>query len=64
MKTLKTIVASICFCAIFFTPTDDAPLSTTLIWFVCELGALYTLYRILKSEEKEAKSHPGQRRLT
>ena len=54
MKTLKTIVASICFCAIFFTPTDDAPLSTTLIWFVCELGALYTLNLILKSEEKEA----------
>lgn len=54
MKTLKYIIASILFCAIFLTPTDDAPLSTTLIWFVFELGAIYTLYRILKSEEKEA----------
>ena len=54
MKTLKTIVAGFLFCTIFFTPTDDAPISTTLIWFVFELGAIYTLYRILKSEEKEA----------
>lgn len=54
MKTaLKYIIASLCFGAIFFTPADDAPLSTFFIWFIVECVCMYTFYRLCKSEETE-----------
>ena len=37
MRTLKTIIAAICFCGLFFTPDDNAPLKNL----------------IFKSEDKE-----------
>ena len=55
MKALKTIIATLLFCSIFFVPNDDAPLSDTFKWFGYECCALYALYRIFKSDEvKEA----------
>ena len=54
MKALKTIIATLLLGSIFFVPTDDAPLSTYMIWLVYEVGALYAIHRIFKSEEVES----------
>lgn len=53
MRTIKTIIAAICFCGLFFTPDDNAPLKTYFAWFVIELILAIVCYLIFKSEEKE-----------
>lgn len=51
MKVLKTIIATLLFGSIFFVPSDDAPLSTYMIWLAYEIAALYALDRIFRSDE-------------
>lgn len=53
MRTLKPIIAAICFCGLFFTPDDNAPLKTYFVWFVIELILITVCYLIFKSEDKE-----------
>lgn len=53
MRTLKTIIAAICFCGLFFTPDDNAPLKTYFVWFFIELILITVSYLIFKSEDKE-----------
>lgn len=53
MKTLKTIIAAICFCGLFFTPDENAPLKTYFIWFFVELILVTVCYLIFKSEDKK-----------
>lgn len=50
-QVLKYIVAGVCFCALFFTPSEDAPLRTYLVWIVVELCALFAFCRFCKSED-------------
>ena len=52
MKTFLTILSSVLFCSVFFTPTDDAPLSTYFLWIIWVLGALYIVDLIWKELEK------------
>lgn len=56
MKTFLTILSSVLFCSVFFTPTDDAPLSTYFLWFIWGLGALFivnTIWKRLDEWDKE-----------
>lgn len=53
MRTLKTIIAAICFCGLFFTPDDNAQLKTYFVWFFIELILITVCYLIFKSEDKE-----------
>lgn len=53
MRTLKTIIAAICFCGLFFTPDDNAPLKTYFVWFFIELILITVCYLIFKSVDKE-----------
>ncbi len=56
MKTFLTILSSVLFCSVFFTPTDDAPLSTYFLWFIWVLGALFivnTIWKRLDEWDKE-----------
>ena len=48
MKTFLTILASVLFCSVFFTPTEDAPLSTYFLWLVWVVGALVIVNLIFK----------------
>lgn len=52
MKTFLSIFASVLFCSVFFTPTDDAPLSTYFLWSIWVLGALYIVNLIFKATEE------------
>lgn len=40
MKTFISILASLLFCSVFFTPADGAPLKTYFLWLVWVIGAL------------------------
>lgn len=55
MKTFLTILSSVLFCSVFFTPTDDAPLSTYFLWNIWVLGALYIVNIIWKELDKWEK---------
>lgn len=55
MKTFLTILASVLFCTVFFTPTDDAPLSTYLCWVIWVCGALFIVNLIHKELDKWEK---------
>lgn len=55
MKTFLTILSSVLFCSVFFTPTDDAPLSTYFLWIIWVLGALYIVNIIWKELDKWEK---------
>ena len=55
MKTFLTILSSVLFCSVFFTPTDDAPLSTYFLWFIWCAGALWIVNIIIKESEKWEK---------
>lgn len=48
MKTFLSILASVLFCSVFFTPTEDAPLSTYFLWLVWAVGALVIVNLIFK----------------
>lgn len=48
MKTFLTILSCVLFCSVFFTPTDDAPLSTYFLWSIWVLGVLYIVNLIWK----------------
>lgn len=48
MKTFLSILASVLFCSVFFTPTEDAPLSTYFLWLVWVVGALVIVNLIFK----------------
>ena len=52
MKTFLTILSCVLFCSVFFTPTDDAPLSTYFLWSIWVLGALYIVNLIWKELDK------------
>lgn len=52
MKTFLTILSSVLFCSVFFTPTDDAPLSTYFLWIIWALSALFIVNTIWKELEK------------
>lgn len=60
MKTFLTILASVLFCSVFFTPTDDAPLSTYFLWSIWVLGALYIVNLIWKELDKWEKEDSGK----
>ena len=53
MKTFLTILSSVLFCSVFFTPTDD--LSTYFLWIIWALGALYIVNIIWKELDKWEK---------
>ncbi len=52
MKTFLTILASVLFCSVFFTPTDGATLSTYFLWLVWAVGALVIVNLIFKEVAK------------
>lgn len=52
MKTFLTILASVLFCSVFFTPTDDAPFSTYFLWLVWGVGVLAIVNLIFKEVAK------------
>ena len=52
MKTFLTILSSVLFCSVFFTPTDDAPISTYFLWLIWCLGVLYIVNLIFKATEE------------
>ena len=60
MKTFLTILSSVLFCSVFFTPTDDAPLSTYFLWSIWVLGALYIVNLIWKELDKWEKEDSGK----
>ena len=60
MKTFLTILASVLFCSVFFTPTDDAPLSTYFLWSIGVLGVLYIVNLIWKELDKWEKEDSGK----
>ena len=41
MKTFISILASLLFCSVCFTPTDGEPLSTYFLWLLWVIGALF-----------------------
>lgn len=56
MKNFLTIISSVLFCSLFFTPTEDAPLTTYLLWIIWVLGALFivnVVWRELENWDKE-----------
>ena len=60
MKTFLTILSSVLFCSVFFTPTDDAPLSTYFLWSIWVLGALFIVNLIWKELDKWEKEDSGK----
>ena len=52
MKTFLSIIAGVLFCSIFFTPTEDAPLSTYFEWTMWGLAALFICNLIVKTVDK------------
>lgn len=60
MKTFLTILSCVLFCSVFFTPTDDAPLSTYFLWSIWVLGALYIVNLIWKELDKWEKEDSGK----
>lgn len=60
MKTFLTILSCVLFCSVFFTPTDDAPLSTYFMWSIWVLGALYIVNLIWKELDKWEKEDSGK----
>lgn len=60
MKTFLTILSCVLFCSVFFTPTDDAPLSTYFLWSIWVLGALYIVNLIWKELDKCEKEDSGK----
>lgn len=56
MKTFLTILSSVILCSVFFTPSDGAPLSTYVIWFIGVVGALFVVniaWKELKKWEEQ-----------
>ena len=60
MKTFLTILSCVLFCSVFFTPTDDAPLSTYFLWSIWVLGALFIVNLIWKELDKWEKEDSGK----
>ncbi len=60
MKTFLTILSCVLFCSVFFTPTDDAPLSTYFLWSIWVLGALYIETLIRKEVDRWAREGSGK----
>ncbi len=52
MKTFLTILASVLFCSMFFTPNEDAPFSTYFLWLVWVVGVLAIVNLIFKEVAK------------
>lgn len=52
MKTFLTIFAGALFCSVFPTPSEDATLSTYLLWLIWSCGALFIVSIIFKETEK------------
>lgn len=60
MKTLLTILSYVLFSSVFFTPTDDAPLSTYFLWIIWVIGALYIVKLIWNELDKLEKEDSGK----
>lgn len=60
MKTLLTIISYVLFSSVFFTPTDDAPLSTYFMWIIWVIGALYIVKLIWNELDKCEKEDSGK----
>ena len=60
MKTLLTILSYVLFSSVFFTPTDDAPLSTYFLWIIWVIGALYIVKLIWKELDKLENEDSGK----
>lgn len=60
MKTFLTILSCVLFCSVFFTPTEDAPLSTYFLWSIWVLGALFIVNLIWKELDKWEKEDSGK----
>lgn len=56
MKTFLSILASVLFLSVFFTPTDDAPLSTYFLWFIWCAGALWIVNIIWNTLEEDEQN--------
>ena len=55
MKTFLSILASVLFCSVFFTPTDDEPLSTYFLWSIWCAFVLWIVNIIWKTLEEWRK---------
>ena len=60
MKTLLTILSYVLFSSVFFTPADDAPLSTYFLWIIWVIGALYIVKLIWNELDKLDKEDSGK----
>ena len=52
MKTLLTILSYVLFSSVFFTPTDDAPISTYFLYIIWVICALYIVKLIWNELDK------------
>ena len=60
MKTLLTILSYVIFSSVFFTPAEDAPLSTYFLWIIWVISALYIVKLIWKELDKLEKEDSGK----
>lgn len=60
MKTLLTILSYVLFSSVFFTPADDASLSTYFMWIIWVIGALYIVKLIWNELDKWEKEDSGK----
>ena len=60
MKTLLTILSYVLFSSVFFTPAEDAPISTYFLWIIWVIGALYIVKLIWKELDKFENEDSGK----
>ena len=60
MKTLLTILSYVLFSSVFFTPADDASLSTYFMWIIWVIGALYIVKLLWKELDKLEQEDSGK----
>lgn len=60
MKTLLTILSYVLFSSVFFTPADDAPISTYFLYIIWVIGALYIVKLIWKELDKLENEDRGK----
>ena len=60
MKTLLTILSYVLFSSVFFTPADDAPISTYFLYIIWVICALYIVKLIWKELDKLENEDSGK----
>ena len=60
MKTLLTILSYVLFSSVFFTPAEDAPISTYFLWIIWVIGALYIVKLIWNELDKLENEDSGK----